>query len=351
MGNLFFHIKDSRFRNGIYIFVLSILFIALFLFIYQRGYFNTRTSANAPKISVVLRINEIDEYTLNNDFDSKYQTDMPIVIVSLSRIIIPPGFSYNRLCIDEMQIINRVENIIKTVDESKDLIKGKCLDIEGGSAKTEEIFNISLPLGTVYFSNSYDLYNYPFDKRNIDFALRINAHLASISTPQKDVVIKTDDFDIYMVSSRWQHNLKVKNNDYEKSNTLVTLERPWVYRILIVILPFVFLLIIVRAFFLKEPGDFLQVVVGLLLGLWGVREVLVPKFIEAHTRVHDVILFLYFLIGLMTILKVMYLIAMKWGTKSSRSHHYIQSSRKRLSSGKRKRFSVGTGRSTRFRER
>lgn len=56
-----------------------------------------------------------------------------------------------------------------------------------------------------------------------------------------------------------------------------------------------FTLFILLLLIIPDDGSALEVSVGLLLGLWGVREILIPADIEGTTIVHSAILFLYFL--------------------------------------------------------
>lgn len=62
--------------------------------------------------------------------------------------------------------------------------------------------------------------------------------------------------------------------------------------IVLLIATFVFILLLAT---ISDTGSALEVSVGILLGLWGIQEILIPTNIENTTPVHEAILFLYLL--------------------------------------------------------
>ncbi len=80
---------------------------------------------------------------------------------------------------------------------------------------------------------------------------------------------------------------------YEGHSFRVDLQRPLSTRIMSVVLLLALLGFITLLLFIEENSSTLEVGVGILLGLWGVQEILVPSSITETTLIHSLIQLLY----------------------------------------------------------
>lgn len=80
----------------------------------------------------------------------------------------------------------------------------------------------------------------------------------------------------------------------------VALSRTWTQRLLTLML-LVFLTVLIAGLLLvKDKQSLLELMTGILLGLWGIPAVLIPNYIQSSTLVHYWIILLYILLGLVT---------------------------------------------------
>lgn len=83
----------------------------------------------------------------------------------------------------------------------------------------------------------------------------------------------------------------------------LSLVRPATQKVLTVTLLLFLTGFIVGIALISDTGSVLEVSVGILLGLWGVREVLIPSYINGTTLVHVLISLLYLLLGIAAYLR------------------------------------------------
>jgi hypothetical protein len=83
----------------------------------------------------------------------------------------------------------------------------------------------------------------------------------------------------------------------------ITFQRPLGRRALTVILLGTLFVFILSLLFLEETATFLEVAVGILLGLWGVREVLLPPYVTGPTMIEPLVLMLYFALVVAVLLR------------------------------------------------
>jgi hypothetical protein len=88
----------------------------------------------------------------------------------------------------------------------------------------------------------------------------------------------------------------------EAVNILINLNRFLPYRVFSFVLPLVVILLILFLHWVYDIGSFLEVTVGILLGLWGLYEVLTPEYIQSLTIVTLLVYALYsFLAGFLVL--------------------------------------------------
>ena len=181
--------------------------------------------------------------------------------------------------------------------------------------------------GGVHLRNTYDLeqniyygalvnnipiettrptYFYPFDKRVVGVYVKPENQLARLDTssilksgePILTLEIDAPEWDKKEV---FQTQLPIDETARTWANTLpfkvtnIELQRPLSNRILTVILLLSILTFIILSIFINELGTFLEVAVGILLGLWGIQTILVPDYITGATIIDALILTLYVL--------------------------------------------------------
>jgi hypothetical protein len=101
---------------------------------------------------------------------------------------------------------------------------------------------------------------------------------------------------------RWTTNTTVLFLEEDaKSITTTTFRSPLV-KVLSIIIPFsVLLIVFMLPTTTHEVGSFWEVIAGIILGLWGVSEMLIPSYIDYPTLIGSLILILYAVIGVFVI--------------------------------------------------
>lgn len=82
------------------------------------------------------------------------------------------------------------------------------------------------------------------------------------------------------------------------------LNRTRTQRLLTLVLMGFLTVLIVGLVFVKEKSTLLEIVIGVLLGLWGIQAVLIPDYIQNRTLVHYWVIVLYILLGLVTYVRL-----------------------------------------------
>ena len=77
----------------------------------------------------------------------------------------------------------------------------------------------------------------------------------------------------------------------------VDFQRPFAQKLLTIVVLISILAFIILLMYLDDVGSFAEVSVGILLGLWGIQDILIPANINVHTIVHDTIFILYILLA------------------------------------------------------
>lgn len=125
----------------------------------------------------------------------------------------------------------------------------------------------------------------------------------------------TNDIPVFMhiqsTLPSWEETIDINSNtatfltlsesripEWQVTQLDVSLKRPLTQRILTASLLTLLFGFIVGLNFVPEIGAVLEVSVGILLGLWGIQDVLIPNYITGTTLVHLLISILYLLLGI-----------------------------------------------------
>jgi hypothetical protein len=252
----------------------------------------------SPKIVIGFKIKElgdnefsaIDVPQWQQDYYSKF--NIPPVVVSLDYIYVPqnPQISNKELCIGELNIKHFVPNRYQFTESN--LLKTTspiCLDL----GMTYFVFHESKQKAFIY-NRHLDPFWYPFDYRSLDFEILVDGSLKGKELGKLDYVV-----DIVSIPPRWVSWIVLPKSedklDIQNVNLSVYLTRPLLYPLLSVLVPFTVFMLLVRILpnVARERGSFWEITVGLILGLWGFSEVLIPGYINFPTLIGYVILSLY----------------------------------------------------------
>jgi len=221
--------------------------------------------------------------------------NVPLVSVSLDYIYVSPNYlSYNKI---EQACLSKIIVISSGNDDSEhNLTREDLCSTKGINYFFNQSTNHATLLYNVYDGDYIDPYYFPFDKRSLSFGLSVDARLLDVNNQEVPSSIQP------------QVNVKISSNkgreswNLENTNTLnnlkLTLRRPIMYPILSYIMLPVILIAIVSLLFLITDNkddieaDYWQVAIG-ILGIWSIRDVLLPNFIDGSTIVEDIILAFY----------------------------------------------------------
>jgi hypothetical protein len=127
---------------------------------------------------------------------------------------------------------------------------------------------------------------FPFEKQVMNFSL--SAHYIDNNTEYN----LPANFDITISEPGWLGSL-----DESSDPISLTLTRPQFYQIAVVVFFFVMAgLIIFLNNLIDDVGGFFEIAFGLLLGLWGTHEILIPNYIESSIPIDVIIYLLYALV-------------------------------------------------------
>ncbi|MEP0914050.1 hypothetical protein NDI45_24375 [Leptolyngbya sp. GB1-A1] len=133
------------------------------------------------------------------------------------------------------------------------------------------------------------IYYFPFDERSVTIFPAITLYE---NNGEKQRII---DYEIagWVTAPKSDEKILLKNIDGKEPYIEVYFYRPIAYRALTLILLGSLFLLITSLFFIADNGTFLEVSVGILFGLWGIQDILIPKNITETTMVNSLILTLY----------------------------------------------------------
>lgn len=159
-------------------------------------------------------------------------------------------------------------------------------------------------LGVIPLWTHLDSYYYPLDSHELSFSLRLQVQLTEPSTVDEWIMLapnitlipryKNWDTSIEVVEDSWAWDI----TGIEETDVTLELRRPLTMQVLIPLLLLAFLFVICWLIRVDDTSSFLEVAIGILIGLWGIQSVLIPKTIESPTIIDPLILVLYVLLAL-----------------------------------------------------
>lgn len=294
--------------------VLIVLVLTGFSFLWPDIQYSVdvvRMYRSQSAVTIGLTLHEIDTKDIPNldlnVWERQYlaRDELPLSLVSLDYIYVPEELisDNDSLCVAEIKIfstftLGTMENVIYSLNENTD---HQDICFAGGK-------NIILPkyfqITPIVYSNYHNPFFYPFDFRTIKYS--VSSQLYFKSTGEN---LDADTKILMSVSPPyWTSNTNVISQSEEQKSLRLstTISRPSLVKVLSIIVPFsVLLIILILPKIRNEIGSFWEVIVGLILGLWGLSEVLIPPYIDYPTIIETIILFLYIIIGLFIIFSVL----------------------------------------------
>jgi hypothetical protein len=157
-------------------------------------------------------------------------------------------------------------------------------------------------------------YYYPFDWAEIKLHIRLEGYEnVGTKTVNRYVPVnvtgevEAKNWDIKITISDGVDSLSMPSSSQVeiRPNVLVNIryERPLVYRIIPAVLLLTILLIILIVPLIKDNGSFLEVLVGLIFGIWGIKQIIIPTFVTWTTILDPIILGLYMCLCVSVLIK------------------------------------------------
>jgi hypothetical protein len=152
------------------------------------------------------------------------------------------------------------------------------------------------------------IYYFPFDERSLTIFPDITLY-ANSNEKQKIV-----DYEIagWVTAPKWDEKILLKKTDGKEPYIEIYFYRPIAYRALTLILLGSLFLLIILLFSIADNGTFLEVSIGILFGLWGIQDILIPKNITEPTIVSSLILTLYVCFVFITLLRFVRFNLWRW---------------------------------------
>jgi len=119
-----------------------------------------------------------------------------------------------------------------------------------------------------------------------------------VLVPKIAGAIRAPDWDITVST------IETFEGNHPGARIRIEYRRPLLYRLLVPILLLLMLGVIVALPFIQETSTFLETLIGIIFGLWGLHEVLIPADVTWPTIIDPLILSLYALLGFFTLLRV-----------------------------------------------
>lgn len=149
---------------------------------------------------------------------------------------------------------------------------------------------------------------YPFDRLGGGWNLYALV-LSPDGSLQQDIPTRVH---VTAALDEWAENLAVKSDglrfetgpgttaEWPAARLDVVLRRTWTPQLLTLMLLVFLTVLILGLLLVKDKQSVLELMLGILLGLWGIPAVLIPNYIQSNTLVHYWIIILYILLGLVT---------------------------------------------------
>lgn len=293
------------FEVSIVILAISIIVLIFFKHINSSEYQLPEEQNTSDDIVIGLRVEEINWngetiFPIENwkkDYAKRF--NVPLVSISLDYIYVSQNYlSYNNIeqvCLSKIIVIAGGDNIFE-----ENLTKEDLCSTEGINYFFNQSTNYATLLYNVYDDNYIDPYYFPFDKRTLSFGLSVDARLLDASN--QEVASSIQPQVNANISSNKGRESWILENTNALNDLKLTLHRPIMYPTLsYIMLPVILIAIISLLFLITEnkkknnddvEADYWEVAIG-ILGIWSIREVLLPDFIDGPTIVEDIILAFY----------------------------------------------------------
>jgi len=230
---------------------------------------------------------------------------IPLMIISLDYIYLPPLTisDTDRFCVQELSVLGEIKGL-----EDFELFRNsqKLLVDNTGQACFQAGLNYVV-IDTVAVrpmlprNRNLGEYLYPFDDRLLGFEVLLKGYVEKKDGTTESV--SNIDVRINLSHTRWVETTtseEFRVDGFVAKELQVTLKRSWVYRTLFFIIPIIALVALVSLIALENLGSFWEVSIA-MLGLWSIREILIPNYINSPTIVDQTLTFMYILLLLVVI--------------------------------------------------
>ena len=303
--------------------LLALLAIVCLILFYQLGFKgkldfkssgpNPNSLPTGQNIQIGLKAREVDYGEITSVVLDPFEEgivnhlNIPLVLTTLDYIYIPSGYlaREEQLCIQKLDIESQGlgSSAQKLIDPAlsggKDLCFGSGQNIIIGEPTAKLIYN--------RYSRDYiDLYQYPFDSRSLNFNISIDAYAIDKSNDQK-LFVKLKDVEIRVASTEkevWLLNTQnVDDTPDEIALKMTMMRHPKEKKLALAVLASLLMVLIGLPLFTST--DSFWDAVGVLIGLWGVQDIIIPDYIHSNTIVRDFIGRIYLLIPVMIVFKIL----------------------------------------------
>ena len=258
---------------------------------------NIEMYSNKSRVTIGLRLHEIDKRDIPQlkleTWQEQYliSQDVPLPVISLEYINVPKKLlaEDNLLCINEIKItgnfdLSKTGLVIYHLTDNND--QNVCFP-SGKNVVLTKDFQID----PFVYDKYIEPFFYPYDQRTISYDVQTKMSLKKTGGDfivDQAVIVSTDP-------PRWIANTFIINSQIGGTKSLkTTLFRYPLTQLLSIFVPISVLLIIrILPSLTNEIGSVWEVTVGLILGLWGLSEVLIPPYIDYPTIMETIILILY----------------------------------------------------------
>lgn len=359
-------IEDGKPLN--YRLVALVIIISLIFFFFQDGVFYSLFNPNQSFLDndiafgrvsddFVLKIRLILEIDLETDISStSTPTSLYFKGIRISKNDYPESFEYNQVCFDE--ILFFVSHYIHSFQLNPLLGEPKVQKIEYSSNLLEYLGKSNFPhpetpfcytledvekLGygmnnpwyfefpekkdlfdLIYtYTNTYNLFYYPYNTKDIDFAIQLTYHLENGSTKSESRVIAPPIQILYNHTNTWNFEsssiiqpVSASQMEYGWSAgplkiVQTSISGPTFYKVITIIILLGLYFLTGILLIIEDDGDFVGATGAILFGIFGTKQIISPNLPIEHNIIDTIIFFLYIFITLIVVERVILKIVKK----------------------------------------
>jgi hypothetical protein len=181
-------------------------------------------------------------------------------------------------------------------------MKNECIDKTSANGR---VINYAYRNSEVTLSGNSKFY-FPYDDLTYDSVIL----LTGTDSPDKGIAreISLAPKVVGVVSApNWDVTVNVEKSsidDYPGTRIRIEYKRPLLYRLVVPTLLLLIFGVIITLPFITETSTFVETLIGVVFGLWGLHQVLIPADVTWPTVIDPIILFLYTLLGFVALLRV-----------------------------------------------